>query len=346
MKKKVFLAVLCTFMLYMSTTCSMGSDITVSISRNIGTKDSTAENLDASLSESEQEFFRNQKKSFDILENAVSPFVKGFNATTGDDIYDDSFAGVWITEDGNLAIGVVKNAISKEIETSINRLQGQVIFRYHAFSYNYLIKKMEALSDVMFDFGIYTVELKEDKNCLYIYLFDIDRVDDIKKFLSDQVAFSENALVFFDNPAYIPSDDSVQTAYGGRWITRQTNHGGTIGANAICNKSGKVGILTNEHVAREKDTIKLGNSTDFIIGTVERAKIGGTVDASFTPFQDPDAWDMTPNARDNDFNLNGVTHSKIRLGYEKKIVQNAKIMKIGVASGTTDGNIESTSTCG
>jgi len=111
------------------------------------------------------------------------------------------------------------------------------------------------------------------------------------------------------------------TASGGDIITRTTgddpNYSGTIGINAMCNFTGRLGILTNEHVARTLDRNppllyhSYGNSNNFLgdandpdaRGRYRRVYIGSNdhtsreIDAAFVPFANPDEWNITPHAR-------------------------------------------------
>jgi len=329
MKNKLFLTVLCAIGLCLIFACNLDNDIATA---------SAKKNLDTIVTESERQFFRNQEKSLSILDEAMSPFIKESDRTSaGNQRYCESFAGVFIDESGNLNIGVVQDAISEKTEISMNSLRGQVIYRQDAYSYNFLARKMDVLFEADDDFGIHKVSLREDKNRLYIYLTDINRVRDINNFLSDQGAFDEDAIVFIDDPKYFLSWSSGP-AYSGEEITVPSVRSGTIGVNAICNETGKIGVITNEHVARLGDTVTHGGD---IIGTVSKARLvnGGTVDASFTPFQNPYDWDMTPNSRNS-----GTTHTNVRFTNNIAILNGAGIMKIGVATDTQYGTIRCANT--
>jgi len=353
MKNKLFLTMLCAIWLCLIVACGMDFDTTTTPTaenRDTG----VAEDMDLVVATREQEFFRNQNRSFSIMDEAMRPFrMEPDRASEGGELYNDSFAGRFIDDFGNLTICYVQNSITRQTEDTMNSLRGQVIYRQDAFSYNFLAQILEAVSEVMEDFGIYMAELDEYENRVFIYLTDINRVREINNFLSEQGAFDENAIAFIDDPDYIPFDDSADTAYPGEGIFRPTGGGkvscGTMGVNAIDNATGRIGVITNEHVAGKNttvwtgtisgNTVTLGNT----LGQVSKAKNGGTVDASFTPFDNPEDWDMTPHARNTQGdNPSGKTHTNIRLGKESHIVYGAKMMKIGMTSGTTTGTIKST----
>ena len=89
----------------MFLSCSFNADTKIaSAEKYINTIDSVVETLDPNLTESEIRFFRNQSRSFEIMREAMYPFIKRIDVETGVEIYDESFAGVWIDNDGNLTI--------------------------------------------------------------------------------------------------------------------------------------------------------------------------------------------------------------------------------------------------
>jgi hypothetical protein len=138
MKKKIFFAMVCAIWLCIILACGGGFDATTD-ARTM----TAAENLDTGVTESEQQFFKNQEKSLKLLDEAMSPFRKESDKTSArSQLYDESFAGVFIDENGNLNIGVVQGAVTEQTKKSMNSLRGQVIYRQDAFSYNFLASKL------------------------------------------------------------------------------------------------------------------------------------------------------------------------------------------------------------
>ena len=126
MKNKLFLTILCIIGLCLGVACSMGIDAKTT---------PAAENLDADIDEIikenddfSEEFFMNQNMSFNIMDEAMSPFRIAYDPETGEgrEVYHDCFAGKWIDETGRLNIGVVQDAVTEQIAISINNLTGQV----------------------------------------------------------------------------------------------------------------------------------------------------------------------------------------------------------------------------
>ena len=103
---------------------------------------------------------------------------------------------------------------------------------------------------------------------------------------------------------------------------------GTIAAPAICNITGRLGFLTNEHVVetqsestfsiyyRRDGSINLNQRIFLNAGCTDadpqlRGRNGGTIDAAFIPFDEEraDAWNVTPHARMR--NVNPFTNIRL-----------------------------------
>ncbi|MCL2138679.1 MAG: hypothetical protein FWH41_04015 [Treponema sp.] len=161
MKNKLFLTALCAIGLSLILACSMDGDATTA---------PAARELDAGISEPQdtgidesddfsEQFYLNQDRSFSLLDEAMSPFRTEFDETRSEEnqLFCESFAGVWIDGNGNLNIGIVQGEISREAEISMNRFREQVTYRYDEFSYNFLASMQEAVSEVMEGFEIHGI---------------------------------------------------------------------------------------------------------------------------------------------------------------------------------------------
>ena len=146
MKNKLFLTMLCAIWLCLIVACGMDFDTTTTPTaenRDTG----VAEDMDLVVATREQEFFRNQNRSFSIMDEAMRPFrMEPDRASEGGELYNDSFAGRFIDDFGNLTICYVQNSITRQTEDTMNSLRGQVIYRQDAFSYNFLAQILEAVS--------------------------------------------------------------------------------------------------------------------------------------------------------------------------------------------------------
>jgi len=195
MKKKQVLTILLIW-LCIIIACSEDFGITsAELTQNLQL---TSENF-YNDNESEQQFFINQKRSFSILDEVMSPFIREFDEKTETQIYCDSFAGVFIDEDGNLNIGVVQGAITEQVEISMNSLNGQVIYRYDAFSYNYLQQIKNAIVFLLLTHEISLVGIDEMINIVKVYLSCEINAQSVIKHLSDIGLFEESALTFVVN---------------------------------------------------------------------------------------------------------------------------------------------------
>ncbi|MCL2675350.1 MAG: leucine-rich repeat domain-containing protein [Firmicutes bacterium] len=150
--------------------------------------------------------------------------------------------------------------------------------------------------------------------------------------------------------------------------------GGTIAAPAMCNTTGRLGVLTNEHVIEYGNAALLSHMQHKDFNLSVTAHMGGgfdpdfrwenstpnttaTVDAAFVPFADGDAWDFLPHSRYME-NIPrqeyGVLYN-VRLGVSniKDYIAEAKveydtngtnnIVKVGQYTNETLGHITATS---
>ena len=113
---------------------------------------------------------------------------------------------------------------------------------------------------------------------------------------------------------------------------------GTIGFNAICNDTGLFGIVTNAHITL---TNVVYHNRALASNRLGRAVPGQSIydnrgiDASFTPFQNQNNWQVTPNARYGD-----TTFTNIRLAPNpERYFVGARILKIGQTNGVNSGRI-------
>ena len=248
-------------------------------------------------------------------------------------VYDDDFAGAFIDTQGILNIGIVSNSnISKTMQNSFG-LDGQAVFRDFTYSYNHLNAIMETLIPIKLNHGIFTIAIYQRYNHVAVYLDSEEKVQPTVAYLQRAGLFSETALSFVvDSNAM--DEDNIRVPYGGDRINRTATSWGTLGVGAICNATGFIGVLTNEHVAPVGTTMQHGG---VVIGTALRGQTQGTIDASFIPFVDQAAWSNTPHAR-----RGGITSTNIRLGNESQIVEGRQVKRIGDSTNTTWGTITAT----
>jgi len=133
MKKKFLFSILSVIGFCLILACNGVFDtITESAARSLNTNDvneqTTIEEFYAGLDEKELMFFRNQSISFSIIDEAMRPFIIGYTNKSDETdeeipIYCESFAGVFIDNDGNLNIGVIQNAVTEQVEISMNLLK-------------------------------------------------------------------------------------------------------------------------------------------------------------------------------------------------------------------------------
>jgi len=133
----------------------------------------------------------------------------------------------------------------------------------------------------------------------------------------------------------------VSIAYGGDMIFNFWRPRGTIGINAVCNETGRFGILTNAHVALN-DVMYHGREGGFLGTRIGRAvpeqsiydRASRGLDVAFVPFQNQNGWRITPHVR-----YGGQVFTNVRL-CTRYWDHGGRIKKIGQRTGiTTNGLI-------
>lgn len=251
-------------------------------------------------------------------------------------VYNDNFAGVFVDDDGLLNIGYVGITPNKSL------LQEQVIYTQRSFSYNYLKKIQKLLAENMTIYNIHIIGIDEEKKCLSIYLTDNVMINKIVLFLQRKGLYIEAALNFIIDSDHKLLNTSLEE-YGGESIYHTTGSirsTGTMCVNAINNKTGELGILTNEHVAETGSNKKLyygiGSTDDPLIGISAFGQKSDTIDAAFIPFTNQNDWIATAKAKSR---FDSTPYSNIRLGNENFIIEGIKVKKFGNTTGNTTGEI-------
>jgi len=136
---------------------------------------------------------------------------------------------------------------------------------------------------------------------------------------------------------------NMPTVYAGDALSDGTRDIGTIGFNAMCNITGKFGIVTNYHVAPVGTRVYLGELHEHagqFLGISEsgRGWIGGNMDAVFIPFVEHN-WTPSPNVRYRLLNNERIINT-VRFEYGcRHIVVNNSITRIGRMTNRTVGVI-------
>ena len=300
-------------------------------------------------------YSRNVNRSMEINNELNDNYLIRTDNHNGKDfsVFRDDFAGIYVDEQGILNIAVVGESQIRMQQES--RLAGNVVFQQFEFSYNFLQKTMNAVEDIMEMHCINAVGIDDKLNVVFIEMNDENDVSPIIEHLRRENLYDKDAITFEVNPnADIQTNANV--AYSGEslwhWTeTPGTYARGTIGVNAICNITGRLGVLTNEHVALANgnpspDNIYGGhwNESGFsngwngiYIGNGLRGRNGGSIDAAFVPFNNQENWEISPYSK---YNTN--TYTNVRLGNENQIVRGNNVRRIGQTTGITTGEIRST----
>lgn len=194
----------------------------------------------------ERAYFDNVNKSIGLYEEVLKPYTskKSTRSSNKNFAYRNDFGGVYIDESGLLNIGVVG------LQNERREFDGQVIYKQHRFSYQYLFDMQENLSLIMGELGIYALSMDVQEN--RIDIFTNKGVSDISSFLQEKTIYDKESYRIVFNPN--GGDIENANTYGGDRLNTNgflgiKNYAGTMAVNAICNDTGRYGILTNEHVA-------------------------------------------------------------------------------------------------
>lgn len=287
--------------------------------------------IDTSAEISEISFFENQSRSIAVYDEAISQY-RSISSRGREEVvtYSDDFAGVFIDDKGFLNIALVQLG---QNELTFN---GQVLNQLHQFSYNYLQEIKEAVVDVMTTFGIHMVGVDEKANRVSVYISEASKIENISNFIMEQTWFDDTAINYIVESAAVQHNPS----YGGESISA-AGFSGTICVAAIDNTTGRLGILTNEHVVPTGTASNYRGhwngstfSANVALGTALSGQHEGTIDASFIPYTNQGNWEISPYGRHDT-----TTYTNIRLGNNDQIVQGRAVRKIGQTSGITNGTI-------
>ncbi|MCL2860892.1 MAG: S1 family peptidase [Firmicutes bacterium] len=292
------------------------------------------------LENEEMEFSTNLEKSMLLFDDVISNFRVPFNnagimsndgvMSFNEYVYCDDFAGVWYCEDGFLNIGVMNSRRSRNSNV-----------RYHAreFSFNFLNSIRDVVCDLMPTYTIHGVGIAPQYNKVVITLSNENYIENIISYLSDLVLLEENAINF------VVAEKAVFTSrpiHGGEQIFevgQGTVNVGSLGAKAFCNQTGRRGVITNEHVAPRGTLMRHGTTN---VGTSFRTQFGGTADAAFIPFDNPNDWQFRSSAsyfiRPNR-TLRTVIPKTYMVASRNDIQVGLPVAQFGNATGRTDGEI-------
>ncbi|MCL2555750.1 MAG: S1 family peptidase [Firmicutes bacterium] len=306
-----------------------------------------------------QQRLNNSARSIEIFES-IMPSIRTETIDSENKVhyvYDDSFAGVFIDENGILNIATVTNRFST-ISLNTRQFNETVKHRHFAYSYNHLLLIKETIFPLMYTHEIFRISIDEMNNKVVVFLTNYNCKAYAINLLKYQGLYSETSINFIVD-AY--GGISLNSLHGGDYLYERLSensfrHAGTIGAQAICTITGQIGVLTNEHVMssiRRDVAYNSGFNVGIIernrtrIGQVTRGEIGTNVDTSFIAFENQSAWQPSPYARRTILDPTTLRvirqdyFRNIRLGNENQIVQGAAVKRIGYATGITFGQISS-----
>lgn len=205
------------------------------------------------------------------------------------------------------------------------------------YSYNYLHEIAKTFLSLSNEFAISGTAVKQSENKAHIFYYDTEKLDCIKNF-AIEMNYEEDAIEYIYREMSTPcsrvyAGDEIYFKSGFLWLGKTK---GTAGPHVKDNDTGKVGILTNAHVAEAGKTMKHNDGT---IGVATKRKMQESVDAAFIPYEKPGDWTIINSARGVD-NLNH-TYSNTKYSDVATWTQEGmRVRKFGITTGTTEGKIE------
>ncbi|MCL2861560.1 MAG: serine protease, partial [Firmicutes bacterium] len=152
--------------------------------------------------------------------------------------------------------------------------------------------------------------------------------------------YFEEEKYYIENTDYMePFATGSSLAHGGDLIVNLESlfrlGTGTITINAVCNRYGDFGVITNEHVSLNRVNYHESTGTNNRIGRANRGYNDGNIDASFIPFERQDRWGITPNVRYVNTMFTNVRMPRPGFGFGI----GCPVIKIGQTNGITRGSV-------
>jgi len=246
----------------------------------------------------------NEIERLEVETNLLQETLNRYRRNTGDNsslnsgsvtefLYAEQFAGIWYCENDTLNVGVVNNINANTRNSEIN-------YNIHRFSWNFLQRVNEAVVTIMPYHSITSTGVVARYNHVEVGITHERYMRGIVNVLNRKQLFTEGSINFVVNqneaqPLSRPIHSGQQTGWHPVFSA-----GGTISAKAICNVTGRRGMITNAHVIpRERRAWQRNWLGDWEwVGTSvrEQWQYGGEIDSTFIPFEDQNAWQHTSSA--------------------------------------------------
>lgn len=294
--------------------------------------------------------------------------TNGASAATTEWVYDNQFAGVWYCPLGYLNIGVTCAQEVRDVHPNI-------VYQVLDFSYNFLLDVHAAIKNLMPRYNVFGVSITPQYNQVRVSVSSYEYINNINTYLKRLSLYRAGAVNFVMQEKPMPSS-APTPIHAGEHITHRNlpNGGGTISAKAICNSTGRRGIVTNAHnvkqhigggVWRWRDNVRHLTNNGNIIGNYSgnfsnsRYLLGGLADAAFVPFTHQQEWQFTSSAGyfilDNPYTPNptfewqpvtNVVSRTYQVQSSDDIRVGLPVAKFGRRTGRTEGYIAYTNWAG
>ncbi len=272
--------------------------------------------------------YQQNQEILQTFSNGMQTFSS--KSENGAEEYSDIFAGTYLDSEGLLNV-----CLTTDIPMAMTLEEEQeIIYHVREFSYTYLYSIYEFLTKNMIELHIQGVGINQKDNAVIVEIrnksLEAEIINNIQKngFDKDVVRFS---IIAENNTGKVYNIYAGQKIDKGIWGLLGR---GTVGGPAVRNSDGKIGVITNDHVAPSGSTMYLGSKKLNKPAINQRS---GECDAAFIPFQNSSSWNYHQGTvKDVKTDSN---HSLVRYGGNSRIIQGAKTKKFGITTGLTEGEI-------
>jgi len=284
-------------------------------------------------------------------QNLTAQAIAKYRTTTLDgSTYDDQFAGIWYCDDNQLNIGIVGDVECASMDETRNPA---VAYHVRQFSYNRKRQIFNAITDLIPKYSIIGVVVTHRNNRVEIELTNESYIAHIERYLLESALFEEGIVYFIIEENYGVTYVSGLSLHGGGGIASSDGrYGATIFSKALCNLTGRRGVITAEHFTRNRTNLICGISGQAIARERTAFSNSGTANAAFLPFNNANQWQFNSSATyfihpnpqihqtwrpsATDRNLVPRTY---HIASRDQIREGARIVKFGEATGRTEGII-------
>lgn len=273
--------------------------------------------------DNEEERMIKQEHSLDLYEEMMSTFPETYS-DDGTQIFPDFYGGAFLDGKSNLVV-----CLTEDIELS--NIPSEAIIKHVTYSMNDLQRLDNYLESIYFDgttdnyHGIYSFGVRIKENRVEMEVADESAKEFVESCVAKELPELYDAL--YINVIEIAPSFCSNMNPGDYIGTSSMANNRSIGCFAT-NSSGKFGLVTAGHNLNVGDKITFEGN---IVGTVQKAKTGGTVDVAFVIPSNSWNW--------SNLILGEPTMHMFAYGHPDRNIPGTVIYKAGASTGFNSGEV-------